>query len=181
MTLRTDLSALLAEFGIDDVDLDAAVADDHLRSTSYQRVVAATADADSRDYDRTLVATILRDPVEMVSKTAVVDLIDRLATRATDTREFQQWSAEILPALTRLEAEATREFIRHRVQDWLFWLSIKDGHVPVAAELADVTNWMQRLLAEESSSLQVLTLLSESGGTKKIRNIAKNRILAYAP
>lgn len=130
MTLRTDVSALLAEAGIDDVDVDAAVSDEHLRSTAYQRVVATAVEADNRDNDRTLVATILRDPIEMVSRTAVVDLVDRLATKATAAAEFRQWSAEILPVVDRFEAEGNHDFVRRRVRDWLFWLSVRDGHVP---------------------------------------------------
>ncbi|HEY9372104.1 MAG TPA: hypothetical protein VIU94_27270, partial [Streptomyces sp.] len=56
-----------------------------------------------------------------------------------------------------------------------FYLSVKDGHVPTPAELAEVTDWMQRVLAEESTAPAVLALLAESANTKKTRNIAKNR------
>ncbi|WP_405618377.1 hypothetical protein OG292_28970 [Streptomyces sp. NBC_01511] len=47
--------------------------------------------------------------------------------------------------------------------------------MPSVAELAEVTYWMQRLLAEKSQSLPVLAPLAESGNARKIRNIAKNR------
>jgi hypothetical protein len=175
MTLRTDLAALLADAGIIDVDVDEAVADEHVRSSAYQRVVSVTAAAQSRDGDRATVATILRDPNEMTSRTAVVDLVDKLAMKATSAADFRQWSAEILPETDRFATEGNREFLSHRVRDWLFYLSIKDGRVPDPAELADVTDWMQRLLAEESTSLPVLAMLADSGSTKKIRNVAKNR------
>jgi hypothetical protein len=175
MTLRTDLTALLADAGIIDVDVDEAVADEHVRSSAYQRIVSVAAASQGRDNDRATVAAILRDPIEMVSKTAVVDLVDKIALKAADRAEFERWSAEILPETDRLTTEGNREFIRRRVHDWLFYLSIKDGQVPSADALADVTDWMQRLLAEESTSLPVLTLLAESGSTRKIRNVAKNR------
>jgi hypothetical protein len=176
MTLRTDLTALLADAGIIDVDVDEAVADEHVRSSAYQRVVSVTAAAQSRDGDRAVVATILRDPLEMASRTAVVDLVDKLALKAADAAEFRRWSAEILPETDRFATAGNREFVRRRVHDWLFSLSIMDGRVPDPAELADVTDWMQRLLAEESTSLPVLGMLAESGSTRKIRNIAKNRL-----
>lgn len=174
MTLRTDLTALLADAGLVDVDVDEAVADEHVRSSVYQRVVAVAAASQNRDGDRSIVATIVRDPNEMGAKTAVVDLVDKIAMKTAGPAEFGRWAAEILPETDRL-SEGNREFIRQRVRDWLCYLSIKDGQVPTPAELAGVTDWMQRRLADESTSLPVLTLLAESGSTKKIRNIAKNR------
>ena len=49
----------------------------HVRSSAYQRVISVTASSRSRDRDRAIVATILRDPDEIASKTAVVALVDR--------------------------------------------------------------------------------------------------------
>ncbi|MEU1949402.1 hypothetical protein ABZ554_44870 [Streptomyces sp. NPDC020125] len=95
--------------------------------------------------------------------------------------EFRQWSAELLPEIDQLKTEGFREFIRRRVHDWMFYLSIEDGHVPTPAELAKVTDWMQRVLAEESTSPGVLALLAESGNAKKTRNIAKNRAGSRKP
>ncbi|WP_432040177.1 hypothetical protein [Streptomyces cucumeris] len=175
MTLRSDVADLLAGAGIVDVDVDDAVADEHVRSSAYQRVVSVTASSPSRDRDRAIVATILRDPIDIVSKTAVVALVDGIARRVTGPAEFRQWSAQLLPETDQLTTEAYREFIRRRVDDWLFHLSIKDGQVPTPAELAEVTDWMQRRLAEYSTSPAVLALLAESGRTRKTRNIAKDR------
>lgn len=175
MTLHSDVAELLAEAGILDVDVDEAVADGHVRSSAYQRVVSVTAASHSRDRDRAVVATILRDPDEMASKTAVVALVDEIAMKATGPAEFRQWSAELLPEVDRLKTEAFREFIRRRVHDWLFYLSVKDGHVPTPAELAEVTDWMQRFVAERSTSPAVLAVVAESANTKKTRNLAKNR------
>ncbi|MEU9058307.1 hypothetical protein AB0D13_05240 [Streptomyces sp. NPDC048430] len=61
------------------------------------------------------------------------------------------------------------------MHDWLFYLSVKDGHVSTSAELAKVTDWMQRVLAAGSTSPAVLALLAESGSTRKTRNTAKDR------
>ncbi|MFI9025289.1 hypothetical protein [Streptomyces sp. NPDC053560] len=175
MTLHADMAELLAEAGILDVDVEDAVADEHVRSSAYQRVVSVIASSRSRDRDRAIVATILRDPNEISSKAAVVALVDRIAMKVTGPAEFRQWSAELLPEIDQLKTEGYREFIRRRIHDWLFHLSIKDGHVPTPAELAKVTDWMQRVLAEKSTSPAVLALLAESANTKKTRNIAKNR------
>ncbi|MFJ8677700.1 hypothetical protein [Streptomyces sp. NPDC093589] len=176
MTLHADVAELLAEAGILDVDVDEAVADEqHARLSAYLRVVSVIASSRSRDRDRAIVATILRDPDEMGSKTAVVALVDEIAWKVTGPAEFRRWSAELLPEIDQLKTEQFREFIRRRIHDWLFYLSIKDGHVPTSAELAEVTDWMQRFLAEHSTSLAVLALVAESANTRKTRNIAKNR------
>jgi hypothetical protein len=137
MTLRTDLTALLADAGIIDVDVDEAVADEHVRSSAYQRIVSVAAASQNRDSDSAIVAAILRDPNEMASKTAVVDLVDKIAMKTTDPAEFRQWSAELLPETDRLGTEANREFIRRRVHDWLFYLSIKDGQMPTPARTGE--------------------------------------------
>ncbi|MET9593880.1 hypothetical protein ABZY45_23570 [Streptomyces sp. NPDC006516] len=175
MTLRSDVAELLAAAGIVDVDVDDAVEDEHIRSFAYRRVISATASLPRRDRDRAIVTTILRDPNELGSKTAVVALVDGVATKVTGPAEFRQWSAELLPEIDRLQTERYREFIRRRIHDWLFYLSIRAGHESTPAELAGVTDWMQRVLAEESTSPAVLALLAGSGSSRKIRNIAKSR------
>ncbi|MGQ4448476.1 hypothetical protein ACN6LK_005920 [Streptomyces griseus] len=183
MTLRSDVAELLAGAGILDVDIDEAVADEHVRSSAYRRIVSATASsrnrdgsgAQGRDRDRATVATILRDPVEIVAKTAVVDFVDRMATRATGPDEFRRWSAGLMPEIDRLTTDGHRDFIRRRVRDWLLYLSVEEGMAPASAELAKATNWMQRVLAEGTTSSAVLAQLAESGNTRKIRNIARNR------
>ncbi|MFF7011487.1 hypothetical protein ACFY9Y_32985 [Streptomyces fimicarius] len=187
MTLRSDVAELLAGAGILDVDIDEAVADEHVRSSAYRRIVSATVSSRNRDgsgaqgrgrdrdRDRATVATILRDPVEIVAKTAVVDFVDRTATRATGPDEFRRWSAGLMPEIDRFTTDGHRDFIRRRVRDWLLYLSVEEGMAPASAELAKATNWMQRVLAEGTTSSAVLDQLAESGNTRKIRNIARNR------
>ena len=46
--------------------------------------------------------------------------------------------------------------------------------MPTPTELADVSDWMQRLLAETSQG-SALAVLADRGGTRKIRNIARDR------
>ncbi|WP_424569057.1 hypothetical protein [Streptomyces sp. CH-036] len=177
MTLHADVAELLAVAGIPGVDVDDAVADEHVRWSAYRRIVSVIASSPSRDRDRdrAIVATILRDPVEMVAKSAVVALVDEIAMRTAGPAEFREWASGLLPEIDGLEGEGHREFIRRRIRDWLFHLHVQDGHVPTTAELAEVTDWMQRTLAEESRSPAVLALLAESGRRKKTRNVAENR------
>ncbi|MGW1334665.1 hypothetical protein ACWD7B_10350 [Streptomyces rubiginosohelvolus] len=173
MTLHADVAELLAVADIPGVDVDDAVADEHVRWSAYRRIVSVIASSPSRD--RAIVATILRDPVEMVAKSAVVALVDEIAMRTAGPAEFREWASGLLPEIDGLEGEGHREFIRRRIRDWLFHLHVQDGHVPTTAELAEVTDWMQRTLAEGSRSPAVLALLAESGRRKKTRNVAENR------
>ncbi|NDZ90286.1 hypothetical protein G3I23_32920 [Streptomyces sp. SID10115] len=111
----------------------------------------------------------------MAAKTAVVALVDKTAYEVAGPEEFRRWADGVLPETERLKTAAFREFIRRRVDDWLLCLTVKDGHVPTPDELAEVTDWMQRHLAEFSTSRAVLAVVAGSARTKKTRNIAKNR------
>ncbi|MEV0121488.1 hypothetical protein AB0I16_08000 [Streptomyces sp. NPDC050703] len=184
MTWHADVAELLAEAGMTDSDPafasvfasgEEAVADGHVRSAVYQRVVSVIASSGSRDRDRAVVAAILRGPDETASKGAVVALVDEIALRTTGAAEFRQWSDGLLPEIDRLRVAGFRDFIRRRVRDWLLYLSVGDGHVPTRAELAEVTEWMQRFLAERATSPAVLAVLAGSAATRKTRNIAKHR------
>lgn len=181
VTLHADVTALLAKAGIADVDVGEAVADEHVRSAAYQRVVSVIADSESRERDHDVVAAILRDPHELGAKTAVVALVDSIALGSTGPAGFRAWSAALLAQTDRLRTEGNRAFLRRRVHDWIFCLSVEEGHVPTAAELAQVTDWMQRRLAEGTASRPLLALLAESGNTRKIRNIAWNRAGSRTP
>jgi hypothetical protein len=151
-----------------------AIEDEHERWAAYRQVIASVAAAEDRTGDRALVATILRDPADLVAKSAVVELVDAIALKTTDPAEFRRWTSGLAPELDRL-ADAHREFVWQRVRDWTLHLTIETGHAPTAEELNAATNFMQRFLADRSTSRATLDLLGEMGRTKKIRNIAKNR------
>ncbi len=175
MTLRADLTALLADAGIVDVDIDKAVEDEHVRLSAYRKVLAVVAAAQRRDNDRAVVSVIVRDSDGMVSKTAVVELIDRIAMKTGDPTDFRQWAAGLMPEIDRLVVDGHRGFLHRRIHDWTIYLAVMTGRTPTAAEMASATDWMQRRIAAESTSPAALTMLTEMGSTKKIRNIARNR------
>jgi hypothetical protein len=175
VTLRADLAGLLAGTDILDVDIDKAVEDEHVRCSAYLRVLSVLAAAPRRDRDREVVSTILRDPEESVAKTAVAALVDSIAMKTEDPADFRQWAAGLTPEIERLTADEHRNFLHSRIQDWTIYLSILTDRTPAAAEMAGLTDWMQRKIATESTSPPVLAMLAETGSTRKIRNIARNR------
>ncbi|MEV0660396.1 hypothetical protein ACIBI3_01005 [Actinomadura luteofluorescens] len=175
MALHADVAALVADAGVLGVDVDAAVEDEHVRVRVYCEAVTAVAASCRPDAERRIVALILRDPVSSVAKTAIVQLVDEVAKRAGDPGGFQRWAAGLLPELQSSKAGVHGEFVRRRVHDWSVYLAIEEGRTPTPAELAGTTPWMQRMLAERATGLPVLELLAESGGTRKVRNIARHR------
>ncbi len=178
MSLEADVAELLAGAGIGDVDVGAAVADEHLRTAAYRRVVAAVVASGSRERERerVVVDVLLRDPHEWGAKTAVVALVDGVARRAGGLGGFRAWAEETRVAAGRFRGEGHRAFVRRRIDDWVLWHAAREGRVPTAGELAEATDWMQRLLAGQSTSAPVLTLLAESGRTRKVRDVAKGRV-----
>jgi hypothetical protein len=174
-TLRAELTALFEGAGLVDADVDAAVADEHARSGAYHRVISMAVGSCGREGDRALAAALARDPEPLTAKTAVVELIDKVAENTADPEVFRQWAAEILPETDRFGSGKDREFVRQRVRDWQLSLAVENGQVPDIADVAAVSDWMQRRLADFSTSSPVLTLLAEHGRTKKTRNVAKNR------
>ncbi len=84
--------------------------------------------------------TLRTDPAGLLADAGLIEVdVDRSAPKTADFGAFRGWAAEILPETDRFAAEANRESVRRRVREWLFCLSIQDGHVPSAAELAEVT------------------------------------------
>jgi hypothetical protein len=136
MTLRTDLTALLADAGIVDVDTGETVADEQVRSSTYQRIVSVAAASESRDGDRAIVSAILRDPIEMVSKTAVVDLVDTIAMKATDPDEFRPQAVVVRrqgPA--RNTATSTSRKALHSIMAKVRTLTNRSRHLTLEALL----------------------------------------------
>ncbi|MCG3752173.1 hypothetical protein [Amycolatopsis sp. Poz14] len=169
-TLRADLTALFAAAELTDVEVDAAIADEHVRSAAYRRVIAA----DSTD-PRELAAVLARDPEPLTAKTAVVNLLDYIAEKTADPTKFQQQSADIVTEADRLAPPNDRAFVRQRVRDWQLWLDTENGQPPDAAALSAASDWMQRRLADFSASPQTLALLAEHARTKKTRNTAATK------
>lgn len=174
--LRANLIELLTAVGIVDVDVDSLVADEHHRSVVYQRVVTVMVESRARECDRAIVACILREPVGTVAKTAVVALVDGVAATITEPAEFRQWAAGVLAEVELRGADIDGGFLRSRVRDWTLYLAIRTGQLPTSLELCEATAWMQRRIAEESPTAPVLAILSECGSSRKIRNIARNRL-----
>lgn len=170
MTLHTDLTALFAAAGLD-TDIEEAVADEHVRAAAYLAAISTLVTGETSD--RALAAVLLRDPEPLTAKSAVVALIDTAAAALTDPVRFEQWATDLSPELDALTSSKQRAFVDQRIHDWTVHRRINSGEVP--SDLTTVSDWMQRILAAESTAPAVLALLAETGNTKKIRNVARAR------
>jgi hypothetical protein len=101
--------------------------------------------------------------------------VDSIAMKTGDPADFRQWAGGLMSEVDQLMSNAHRGFLQRRIHDWTVYLTIMTGRTPAAAEMASVTDWMQCKIATDSTSLGVLAMLTETGSTKKIRNIARNR------
>ncbi|MGW4398485.1 hypothetical protein ACWEHA_24660 [Amycolatopsis nivea] len=175
-TLRADLTALFEAAELIDVEVDAAIADEHIRSAAYRRVIAA-----DRTDPRELAAVLARDPEPLTAKTAIVNLLDHIAEKTADPTKFQHQAADIVTEAGRLTPPNDRAFVRQRVRDWQLWLDTENGQLPDVAALSTASDWMQRRLADFSASPQTLALLAKHARTKKTRNTAATKTTPRNP
>jgi hypothetical protein len=172
LMLRADLAALVAVTGITWADIDEAVENTHVRSSLYHEVIPRVVASKCWERERDLAVVLLRDPDLTVAKSATVELVDWIANMCAEPAEFRNRVTRFVPEMTALSTKG-EHFVRERV-NWTVYLTIKAGQAPTSAELTQATAWMQRYIATDTTSLPALTILAESGRTKKIRNIAGN-------
>ncbi|HEU5427417.1 MAG TPA: hypothetical protein VFU74_11115 [Actinocrinis sp.] len=115
-----------------------------------------------------LLGAVLRDPDQAMAVSAVLQHIDRRAS-GLDDDQFAQWAAQ---TATRVEGHAP---LVRRLRDWTTLKAINAGQPIDGAALADATDWLQRTLAETTTSSAALTILAESGRTRRVRNTASIR------
>ena len=73
------------------------------------------------------------------------------------------------------EAAAAFDFLQLRISEWELLQQSAEHPGECAPEIRHASHWLQRKLADESASPAVLQALAEDGGTRKIRNIARDR------
>lgn len=135
-----------------------------------------------------LVADVLQDPDEVMATSAVLRHIDRradgliggsdgVADDGSGDDRFAAWSARLAAVV-----DGHSQLLR-RLRDWALLKEIHAGQPVAAAQLAEATDWLQRVVAETANSAEVLAALAAMGRTRRVRGVAglRARRLAAPP
>ena len=160
-----EVTWLAALAGRDPVEAQASITDEHTRYDLYRRALRA----DAPGTEAGIVGIVLRDPDRGMAGSALVDHVDRLAAGLDACRPFRERVRDLR------EAAAAFDFLQRRISEWeLLKQSVEHPGV-CAPEILHASRWLQRTLADQSTSPAVLQALAEDGRTRKIRNIARDR------
>ncbi|MCC2323453.1 hypothetical protein [Cellulomonas xiejunii] len=133
-------------------------ADEHDRWHVYQAAVALCALGPS------LREALASEPDEGVATSVVLLAFDR-----DPVREHRAWWVDALPA-------DRRAFVARRADDLAVLEGVRDGSLTDVPDVTAWTHWLQRASAEQSTVPDVLEELARDGRTRKIRNIAAERL-----
>ncbi|MEU9091577.1 hypothetical protein [Streptomyces sp. NPDC048428] len=145
---------------------DPFAEDEHQRFARYLHELAVVSNEDEAD----LVTRILRDPDTTMAQSAIVRHLDRRAALLLTDEGFTGWAR----AMSEISAE--REFLAHRLREWTLLRSITVGEPWASDEVTTGSDWFQRKAVETLPSSVVLTLLSETGRTRRVRADASRRL-----
>lgn len=166
MTLSEDLRRISSDAGLADSDINALVSDERARYEFYIKAFALAPPPD----DLTLLCAALRDPDHTMGEAAAAEFIARQAQRYTSYQSFVSWTATVS------DVTRSRDFLTRRIREWSEFKSVMEsGHL--GPDFLDhFSDWLQRKLSDEAGTPEVLATLAELGRTKRIRNIAKQRL-----
>ncbi|WP_194835637.1 hypothetical protein [Nocardia sp. XZ_19_369] len=152
---------------------EQAVPEEHRRYWKYQRDLAAVDDKAEPE----LVATVLRDPDKVMAEAAISGHFDQRAPQLMQlgSTRFDQWATTMSPLI------AERKFLTRRLREWTLLKSIILGHNWTPEDVVAATDWLQRKAANTVTAPDALTLLTEHGRTRRVRNAANNRLHRPTP
>ncbi|MEU9190746.1 hypothetical protein AB0D14_40830 [Streptomyces sp. NPDC048484] len=139
---------------------------EHQRFARYLHELAVVRDEDEAD----LVTRILRDPDTTMAQSAIVRHLNRRAALLLTDDGFTGW------ARAMAEISAEREFLARRLREWTLLRSITVGEPWGSEEVTTGSDWFQRKAVETLPSPAVLTLLAETGRTRRVRADASRRL-----
>ncbi|MEU0041196.1 hypothetical protein [Streptomyces sp. NPDC006333] len=145
---------------------DRSAEDEHQRFARYLHELAVVREEDEAE----LVTRILRDPDRTMAQSAIVRHLDRRAAQLLTDDGFTSW------AHAMAEVSAEREFLPYRLREWTLLRSITVGEPWSSEQVTTGSDWFQRMAVETVPSPVVLTLLAESGRTRRVRANASHRL-----
>ncbi|GHF67760.1 hypothetical protein GCM10018790_52170 [Kitasatospora xanthocidica] len=140
--------------------------DEHVRFARYRREFAEVAPEDAV----ALVRRVLGDPDRAMAGSAVCEHLDRRAAELLTDPGFPDWHRELAGVV------AVDGFAARRLADWALARAMELDEPWEAEQLLSASNWLQLRTAERGSSAAALTVLAGGGRTRRIRNVAADRL-----
>jgi hypothetical protein len=138
--------------------------EEHARYAAYLSALLGPSPEPERD----VLARVVADPDHVMAEAVLVRWLERAATSAASAEEFHLW----------LEGQETTlagfEFARRRAEEWAVFLRAREG-LPLL-DVAGMSDWLQRLLADENDTAEVLARLAADGRTRRVRTRAAQRL-----
>ncbi|MEV6979509.1 hypothetical protein [Kitasatospora sp. NPDC093806] len=144
----------------------APSADEHERYRCYLAAFARV----SPDGEADLVRAVLADEDQVMAGAAVLHHLEQRAAAQLHAESPTTWAASFAPLV------AAHPFAARRLREWLLLAAIARGEPWDRAALASATDWLQRTLAEVTTSREALTYLATEGRTRRARNTATTRL-----
>lgn len=154
------------EFGVGDVvseisarlgGVAAETESEHGRWRLYLRAMDSPADREL------LLRAVEVEPDQSVALSIVLEMMERLPSV-----ESREW-------VHRLPPGRNRQFAEQRARDFCVMETLREGGTVVSGP-GDWSIWLQIRAAEVSTDSGLLTRLAETGGTKRVRRIAAERL-----
>jgi hypothetical protein len=164
--LRTNLNVLADRLG-EQFDIDALVADEHLRMGPYFRLLRNSSEASIS----ASVELVLADPDRAMATSVVVSWFEHLAV-TNDANGFGHWVEFVRAHIDN------DEFLERRSRETRFWKRCEEGDPDSIAELISGPAWVQSRLASRCELPEVLEQLAVSASFQKTRAQAKHRLAA---
>lgn len=138
--------------------------DEHVRFARYQKLLTA------HHVDEFVVlAAALNDPDRVMGQSVVTWHLERQVPGRWARQDFLAW----LDRIARLVAGYP--FLVSRVQEWSLVSAIALGSPWSPDDLLAASDWAQGKVVAVVASAEALTLLAESGRTRRVRNGAAAR------
>jgi hypothetical protein len=139
----------------------------HLRYELYvETLVSAYPD------DIGLLACVARDPDVAMREAAVGAYIDSVARLLPRLESFQGWYDK------RRNLIDVSRFPARRAKEWLVYKAVLGSKKVASADYLEASPWLQRELAANAPSSEVLRELAQDGRSKRARWLASKRLRA---
>jgi hypothetical protein len=112
-----------------------------------------------------LLRLVSQEPDPHLAASVVLLMIERV-----DARSAMEW-VDLLPT-------DFQSFPRARLRDVMVRDGVLAGRQVAVDDVSGWTRWLQREVAGSSESLEVLSVLEASGATRRIRGLARERMIA---